>query len=161
MAALSVGAEEVYLHEDPPTLDRLNTDVDEMVAGFQRGRRFHLSIRNEQASVGYTTEFLCQLFAEESRGLFDVRPMILGHLQQGANPTAFDRAHAARAAAHCIDWLTGRILAGRADWHYATMVDGKLGSARILKLAENYDMVNRRPLDQWWMQYLEVMDLLS
>jgi 6-phosphofructokinase 1 len=161
MAALSVGAEEVYLHEDPPTLERLNQDVADMVEGFRRGRRFHLSIRNEQASAGYTTEFLVQLFTEESQGLFDVRPMVLGHLQQGANPTAFDRAHAARAAAHCVDWLTGRILAGRADWHYATMVDGKLGSARIVKLAEIFDMDNRRPRDEWWMQYLPVMELLS
>jgi 6-phosphofructokinase 1 len=161
MAALSVGAEEVYLNEDPPTLDRLNRDVAQMVAGFDRGRRFHLAIRNEQASVGYTTEFLCQLFAEESGGRFDVRPMVLGHLQQGPNPTAFDRAHAARAAAHGIDWLTGRILAGRSDWHYATMVEGRLGSARIVKLADNYDMDNRRPRDQWWMRYLPVMDLLS
>lgn len=161
MAALSVGAEELYIHEQPLTLSRLNDDVAEMVEGFSRGRRFHLSLRNEQASVGYTTGFLCQLFAEESAGGFDVRPMILGHLQQGANPTAFDRVHAARAAAHCIDWLTGRILAGRADWHYATMVDGKLGSARIVKLAEVYDMDNRRPIDQWWLQYLSVMQELN
>jgi len=161
LAALSVGAEEVYLNELPLTLDRLNRDVSDMVAGFENGRSFHLAIRNEAASVGYTTEFLCQLFAEESRGRFDVRPMILGHLQQGANPTAFDRAHAARAAAHGIDWLTGRILAGRSDWHYATMVQGTLGSARLVKLADNYDMDNRRPHDQWWMQYLPVLELLS
>jgi 6-phosphofructokinase 1 len=161
MAALSVGAEEVYLQEDPPTLSRLNRDVSAMVEGFARGRRFHLSLRNESASEGYTTEFLRQLFSEESGGRFDVRSMIIGHLQQGANPTPFDRAHAARAAAHCVDWLTGRILAGRNDWHYATMVEGRLGSARIVKLAEIYDMDNRRPRDQWWMQYLPVMELLS
>ena len=161
MAGLSVGAEEVYLNEDPPTLDRLNRDVSQMVAGFRGGRRFHLAIRNEQASVGYTTAFLCQLFAEESGGLFDVRPMILGHLQQGANPTAFDRAHAARLAAHCIDWLTGRILAGRADWHYATMIDGRMGSARIVKLPETYDMDKRRPKEQWWMDLLPVLGALA
>ena len=107
-----------------------------MVAGFRTGRSFHLSIRNEQASAGYTTDFLCQLFTEESGGLFDVRPMVLGHLQQGGNPTPFDRVHAARLAAHCIDWLTGRMLAGRIDWHYATLVDGKLGSARLVRISE-------------------------
>jgi 6-phosphofructokinase 1 len=132
-----------------------------MVEGFRRGRTFHLSIRNEQASAGYTTDFLCQLFAEESGGLFDVRPMILGHLQQGGNPTAFDRAHAARLAAHCVDWLTGRMLAGRKDWHYATLQDGRLGSARIVKMDEVYDMDNRRPLEQWWMPLLDVMDTLA
>ena len=161
VGALSVGAEEVYLNEDPPTLARLNKDVAAMVESFRNGRRFHLAIRNEQASQGYTTEFLCQLFAEESQGLYDVRPMILGHLQQGANPTAFDRVHAARLAAHCVDWLSGRILAGRADWHYATMTDGRLGSARIVKLAEVFDIANRRPKQQWWMDLLPVLDALA
>jgi 6-phosphofructokinase 1 len=161
LAGLSVGAEEVYLNEDPPTLSRLNRDVAEMVSGFRQGRSFHLSIRNEQASTGYTTEFLRQLFTEESHGLFDVRTSVLGHLQQGANPTAFDRAHAASLAAHCIDWLTGRMLAGRSDWHYLALKDGKLGSARIVKLPEVFDMENRRPKQQWWMPLLGVMDELS
>ncbi len=161
MGAFSAGAEEVYINEIPVTLSRLNNDVAAMVDGFRAGRKYHLSIRNEQASVGYTTEFLCQLFAEESGGEFQVRPQVLGHLQQGVNPTAFDRAQAARAAAHCIDWLTGRILAGRADWHYATLVNGKLGSARIVKLPEVFDLANRRPKDQWWMQYLPVMEELK
>ena len=39
LAALSVGAEEVYLNEDPPTLARLNHDVAEMVEGFRTGRQ--------------------------------------------------------------------------------------------------------------------------
>lgn len=161
VSAMSVGAEEVYLNEDPPTLARLNSDVAQMVAGFRSGRRFHLSVRNEQASVGYTTDFLCQLFTEESDGLFDVRPSVIGHLQQGANPSPFDRVHAARLAAHCIDWLTGRMLAGRIDWHYATAVDGKLGSARLLKIAEVYDIENRRPKEQWWTGMLPLMDSLA
>ena len=161
VAALSVGAEELYLNEEPPTLARLNQDVATMVDSFRNGRRFHLAIRNEQASVGYTTAFLCQLFAEESQGLYDVRPMVLGHLQQGANPTAFDRVHAARLAAHCIDWLSGRILAGRADWHYATLSEGQLGSARIVKLEEVYDLKARRPKQQWWMDLLPVLNTLA
>jgi 6-phosphofructokinase 1 len=161
MGALSTGAEEVYLNEDPPTLKRLNRDVAEMVESFRSGRSFHLAVRNEQASVGYTTEFLRQLFTEESQGLFDVRTMVLGHLQQGAHPTAYDRAHAAALAAHCIDWLTGRMLAGRSDWHYAALRDGTPGTRRIVELAEVYDMDNRRPKVQWWMSLLEVMAELS
>ncbi len=161
LGALSVGAEELYINEDPPTLARLNSDVARMVEGFRSGRTFHLAIRNEEASVGYTTHFLCQLFAEESSGLFDVRPMIIGHLQQGGIPTAFDRAHAAALAAFCIDWLTGRMLAGRHDWHYTALRDGRLGSARIARMHETYDMDNRRPRDQWWMQLRPIMEQLA
>jgi 6-phosphofructokinase 1 len=161
MSALSVGAEEVYLNEDPPTLARLNEDVARMVAGFRAGRTFHLAVRNEEASEGYTTEFLVQLFTEESAGLFDVRPSVIGHLQQGPNPTPFDRVHAARLAAHCVDWLTGRMLAGRSDWHYATAVDGQLSSARLVRIGEVYDIDNRRPTQQWWMDLLPVMEVLA
>ncbi len=160
-SALSVGAEEVYLNEQPLTLDRLNRDVAEMVAGFRAGRKFHLAVRNEQASVGYTTEFLCQLFAEESQGLYSVRPAVIGHLQQGGNPTAFDRAHAASLAAFGIDWLTGRILAGRHDWHYVTQEERRLYSAPLARLADVYDIENRRPLEQWWTSLLPIADTLN
>ncbi|MGB8019907.1 MAG: 6-phosphofructokinase [Candidatus Nanopelagicales bacterium] len=162
MGALSTGAEEVYLNEEGVTLSRLNDDVRQMVDGFRsRGRRFHLGIRNEEASVGYTTEFLCQLFTEESEGLFDVRPMILGHLQQGGNPTAFDRVHAARLAAFSIDWLTGQVLAGRRDWRYVADVDGRLSTAALKRMPETYDMEARRPKQQWWMDLKPVMEQLA
>jgi 6-phosphofructokinase 1 len=161
LAALSVGAEEVYLNEDPPTLARLNEDVAAMVAGFRSGRSFHLSVRNEQASEGYTTEFLRQLFTEESQGLFGVRAQILGHLQQGGTPTAFDRAHAAALAARCVDWLTGQVLAGRHDWRYVAMVDGEVSTASLSRMAETYDLDARRPREQWWMGLTEVMEMLS
>ncbi len=161
LGALSVGAEELYINEIPVTLERLNEDVRTMVEGFREGRNFHLSIRNEEASAGYTTEFLTQLFTEESGGLFDVRPMILGHLQQGGNPTAFDRVHAARLAAHCIDWLTGQVLAGRSDWHYAAFAGDRMTSAPLARMHDAYDMDNRRPLEQWWMELLPTLDLLA
>ncbi len=161
VAAVSVGAEEVYLNERPLTLDRLNRDVAEMVDGFRLGRKFYLALRNEEASVGYTTEFLCQLFAEESDGLYSVRPMVLGHLQQGGVPTPFDRAHAASLAAHGIDWLTGRILAGRHDWHYVTQSERALSSAPLARLADVYDLENRRPRTQWWISMLPLIETLN
>ncbi len=161
LAGLSVGAEQVYLHEQPMTLARLEDDVTEMVTGFAAGRKFHLSIRNEQASEGYTTDFLVQLFTEESRGLFDVRKAVLGHIQQGANPTAFDRAHAARLAAHCVDWLTGRVLAGRVDWSYTAMVGETISTAPVRRMAEVEDMVNRRPINQWWLDLQPMAEELA
>jgi 6-phosphofructokinase 1 len=53
------------------------------------------------------------------------------------------------------------MLAGRSDWHYATFVDGKLGSARLVRISEVYDIENRRPKEQWWMDLLPVMDELA
>ena len=62
-------------------------------------------IRNENAHALYTTSFMSTLFAEEGKGLFDVRQAILGHLQQGGDPTPFDRILATRLAATAIEFL--------------------------------------------------------
>jgi hypothetical protein len=53
------------------------------------------------------------------------------------------------------------MLAGRIDWHYATLVDGKMGSARLVRISEVYDVENRRPTEQWWTDMLPVMDELA
>jgi len=161
LGAMSVGAERVYLHEQGVRLADLTADVAEMVASFRSGRRFHLAIRNEAASVGYTTEFLCQLFAEESGGDFDVRPMVLGHLQQGGNPTPFDRVHATRLAAYCVDWLSGQIDAGKAEWCFVGLTDGKPTPVPLKTMPDLVDMEFRRPLDQWWLGLQPVMDALA
>ncbi len=161
LSAMSVGAERVYLHEEGVSLPALARDAESMIKAFQTGRNFHLSIRNEEASVGYTTAFLTQMFTEEAHGAFDVRPMILGHLQQGGNPSPFDRVHAARLAAHCIDWLSGQVLAGRADWAYVSKVGDKMGSAPLRNMPDVVDNRYQRPFDQWWLSLRSIMDDLA
>ena len=161
MGALSVGAERVYLHEQGVRLADLTADVAEMTASFAAGRRFHLAIRNESASVGYTTDFLCQLFTEESGGSFDVRPMVLGHLQQGGNPTPFDRVHATRLAAYCVDWLSGQIDAGKRQWSFVGLADDALTALPLKTMPDLVDMQMRRPIDQWWLELQPIMDALA
>ncbi|MGV1004374.1 MAG: 6-phosphofructokinase [Candidatus Nanopelagicales bacterium] len=161
LSALSVGAEKVYLHEEGVTLSELSRDVEAMVAAFHSGRNFHLSIRNEESSQGYTTAFLTQMFTEEAHGVFDVRPMILGHLQQGGNPSPFDRVHAARLAAHAIDWLTGQILVGRSDWAYVSKGGEKMGAAPLRNMPDVVDNRFQRPFDQWWMSLRGIMEDLA
>ena len=53
-------------------------------------------IRNEKASINYTTDFLHSIYSEEGEGTFDVRTVILGHIQQGGNPSPFDRQYATK-----------------------------------------------------------------
>ena len=161
MGALSVGAERVYLHEQGVRLADLTADVAEMTASFAAGRRFHLAIRNEAASVGYTTDFLCQLFTEESGGDFDVRPMVLGHLQQGGNPTPFDRVHATRLAAFCVDWLSSQIDAGKRQWSFVGLADDALTALPLKTMPDLVDMHVRRPIDQWWLELQPIMDALA
>ncbi len=161
VGALSVGAEQVYLHEKGVTLADLSADVADMRASFAAGRRFHLAIRNEAVSVGYTTDFMCQLFTEESGGAFDVRPMVLGHLQQGGNPTPFDRVQATRLAAYCVDWLSGQIESGKREWGFVGLSDGRLATVPLKTMPDLVDMHFNRPFDQWWTALEPIMSALA
>ena len=76
----------------------MQVDVENLLKGFRSGKRLGLMIRNEAANPVYTTQFMCALFEEEGREVFDVRPAILGHLQQGGDPSPFDRIQATRLA---------------------------------------------------------------
>lgn len=161
MGAMSVGAEKVYLHEQGVRLEDLAADVSEMVTSFRAGRRFHLAIRNERASVGYTTEFMCQLFAEESAGEYDVRPMVLGHLQQGGNPTPFDRVQATRLAAYCVDWLSAQIEDGGREWGFVGGSGAHPVTLPLKSMPDLTDLEFRRPVDQWWLELEPVREAVA
>ena len=105
MGGMATGAERVYIHEDGVSLKDLQRDVEMLTSGFQAGKRLGLMIRNEYANPIYTTAFMCALFEEEGRDLFDVRPAILGHLQQGGDPSPFDRIQANHFARLCMEAL--------------------------------------------------------
>ena len=105
MSAIASGAERVYLHEEGIKLADLKHDLDLLTTGFQHGKRLALMIRNEFANPLYTAPFLAALFEEESTELFTVRTSILGHMQQGGNPTPADRIMAARMAGEAIKFI--------------------------------------------------------
>ncbi len=79
--------------------------MEQLRLGFEHGKRLGLMIRNEDAHAVYSTNVLCAIFEAESNDLFEVRQTILGHVQQGGDPSPFDRIQATRFAARCIDFL--------------------------------------------------------
>jgi len=130
MSGLAGGAERIYLPEEGITLKDLQADVERMVESFRGGRRLYLTIRNECANEQYTTDFLARLFEEEGNRLFDVRQAVLGHIQQGGNPSPFDRILATRLAAHGIDFLTTELERGTATGVFMGLTEGKLTNFR-------------------------------
>jgi 6-phosphofructokinase 1 len=160
MGALATGAERVYLNEEGVTLKDLSHDVEQLVKGFSRGKRLGLLIRSETASTVYTTRFMRSLFEEEGGDLFDVRDAILGHLQQGGDPSPFDRILATRLAANCIDFLE----ATDPDNPRAVcigQVGAKLQTMPIEDVPRMYDMEKFRPKKQWWMDLRPIARLLA
>jgi 6-phosphofructokinase 1 len=161
MAAIAGGAERVYLHEEGITLAGLAADVERMREGFRHGRRLFLTIRNEWANPLYTTDFLAALFAQESQGLYDVRSAVLGHVQQGANPSPFDRILATRLTAYAMGWIDAQLAAGTAEQSFIGLVDDAIGMVSLKGFDDLVDWEFRRPKEQWWLGLRPVLDALT
>ena len=108
MGGLAGGAEIVLIPEVPMTLKKL---AEEIAVSLKKGKRHSIIVvaegfrpqntsENEQRSAGrVVSDFL------EKEGAIETRLTILGHLQRGGSPTAFDRILASRlgrATVHLI-----------------------------------------------------------
>lgn len=161
MGALATGAEQAYIHEDGITLQSMQKDLDLMVSGFKKGKRLGLVIRSEEANPTYSSAFMCALFAEEGGGLFDVRQSILGHVQQGGDPSPFDRIQATKLARRCVEYLIEQAGSGQAGAVYIGTVAGNIEFHEIEDFPRAIDEPNRRPKNQWWLGLRPVMRALS
>jgi 6-phosphofructokinase 1 len=161
MSALATGAERVYLHEEGITLQDLQKDVAELIAGFKSGKRLGVMIRTEDANPIYTTGFMRALFEEEGRNLFEAKQAILGHLQQGGNPTPFDRNMATRMAAQCIDYLESQNGQSEPGAACIGLVRGATKFTDVADIPRLMDMRYGRPKEQWWMDLRAVARTLA
>ena len=151
MAALSAGAEQAYLPEEGITLAALQADVTRMTDRFREGRRLFLTVRSERADDQYTTDVVSRIFEAEGGDLYDVRQAVLGHLQQGGNPSPFDRVLATRLAAASIDALTTALARGETTAAMIGLEHGALVTTPVADMDELVDWENRRPAKQWWL----------
>ncbi len=161
MGGMATGAERVYLHEEGIKLRDLQADVEHLLRGFQAGKRLGLVIRNEYANPVYDTKFICSLFEEEGRDVFDVRPAILGHLQQGGDPSPFDRIQASRLARMCLEYLIEQCEKGGQDSAFIGMQNGKIHFHDMRDFDRMIDADYQRPKEQWWLGLKGVASLLA
>ncbi|MTV26364.1 6-phosphofructokinase [Nitriliruptoraceae bacterium ZYF776] len=161
-SAMATGAERVYLPEEGITLDQLRRDVDDLTASFRDGQRLGLVIRNENADPVYTTPFLWALFEKEGGELFDVRQAILGHLQQGGDPSPFDRIQATRLAARAIEHLIDAVADGAEGSSMTGLVGGRVRFTPLADLPSLLADGAQRPADLTWLEDLRpIADAMS
>lgn len=161
MSGLATGAERVYLHEEGVTLRDLLNDLNNLINGFTHGKRLGLMIRNENVNPIYSADFMSALFEEEGGDMFDVRTTILGHIQQGGNPTPFDRIHAIRLAVQCIEFLIENALSESARSAFIGIESGGLRTHDIEDLPRMIDETYQRPKYQWWLGLRPIAKLLA
>ena len=161
MSGLATGAERVYLNEEGVTLRDLIADVDMLSRGFKSGKRLGLMIRNEWANRVYTTSFMCSLFEEEGQDLFDVRQSILGHLQQGGNPSPFDRIQATRLATRSIDYLIEQADKNSNQCAFIGLQGKEIKFHDLEDFPRMVDVEKQRPRDQWWLSLREIARIMA
>ena len=97
VAGLAGGAESIIVPEAPFDIEEV---CDRLLRGIKRGKRHSIILVAEGAAsavqVGEGIKNLLQM---------EVRVIILGHLQRGGTPTAFDRILASRMGGKAVDLL--------------------------------------------------------
>ncbi len=151
MSGLATGAERVYLPEEGISLLDLEKDVNELKDGFAHGKRLGLVIRSEHADPVFSTGFIRSLFEHEGGGLFDVREAILGHVQQGGDPSPFDRIQATRLASKCVEYLIEQALGDEPTSAFVGLQKGKVRFTPLIEFPNLIEPGVHRPKDQSWM----------
>lgn len=138
-AGLAGGAEAVIIPELPYSLLEICANLREMR---QRGKRSSIIIVAEGASRGSDiTDFI-----KKNTG-FEVRNLVLGHMQRGGSPTAFDRVLALRLGAYAAN----RLISG---FHGEMVgVDG----GRLVSHPLSYVLSTERTIDPERLLLVEVM----
>ena len=173
MAALGIGATAVYTPEEGISIQMLARDIQHLRESFAKdqgqNRAGKLILCNEHASDTYTTEVISNMIRTESRGRFESRFAIPGHVQQGGTPSPMDRVRAVRLAVKCIQQIEAY-----AGMPKEEIVEDPLSMAVIgikgahvkfggMERLENEETnwKDRRPKNESWIRYKSIVDTLS
>jgi 6-phosphofructokinase 1 len=105
MAGIVCGAEMVLIPEVKVTMEEV---VEALDSAYRREKTYLIIVVAEGANIR-TSDLVKEL--KEKRVGFETRVTILGHLQRGGSPTAFDRMLAARMGSKAVEAL----MAGQTD----------------------------------------------
>jgi len=132
-AGLAGGAEAVLIPEMPFDLQNI---ADSLVAGHAKGKRSSIIVVAEGAARATdVTDYLIQKTG------YEVRYLVLGHMQRGGNPTSFDRVLATRFGAKAVECLA----AGDVD-HMVGLQNDRVGSVPLEQVLSEERQVEARKL---------------
>jgi len=161
MSGIAASAARIYTNEDGISLDDLANDVHWLRESFAHGRRLFLAVRNENASHNYTTDFIARLLEEESHGMYDVRQVVLGHMQQGGSPSPFDRLLANRLGYRALNLIDAELAAHQDGSWFIGVNESGMRPCSMDTMPSLIDAAHRRPREQWWLQLRTIARMVS
>jgi len=144
MSALAGGAEVILIPEVDTPLEQVVDDIED---AYVRGKTHSIIVVAEGAKYP-GAEVASYLQAREDECGFKVRTVILGHIQRGGSPSAYDRILGSRlgaAAAHQLAEASPGVMMG--------ISDGKVKAIPLEEVAENARTVD--------LTYMELADSLE
>jgi 6-phosphofructokinase 1 len=99
MGGILGGAEIIVTPEDPPSMEEISAALKD---AYVRGKAHAIAVVAEGAP--YKTTALAEYLNEQNTG-FEIRITILGHIQRGGSPSAFDRLLATRLGVAAVERL--------------------------------------------------------
>ncbi len=169
MAGLAGGADAAYIQEEPFTINDLLDDMNIMANKIKEGKvERGLILRNEKANEHYTTDFITALYSEEGKKIFSTRQNVLGHMQQGGNPSPFDRNLGTKMASKIYNWILEKLNTGKEftpdDRDTACLLGLRYRVYQfqsVEDLKDETDFQYRRWKRQWWVQIRNIMKILA
>lgn len=168
---IAVGADAVYIFEDPFTIHDLKTNVEHLAEKMKKDIQRGLVLRNEHCHEHYTTDFIHRLYSAEGKGVFDCRVNVLGHLQQGGAPSPFDRNFGTKLGVKAVQWLSekmtesfrqGRVFANSPNTACVLGLNRRvIAFTPISELKDITDFQHRMPKDQWWAHMRPMLKMLA
>ena len=140
MAGIVCGAELVLMPEAPTTVEEVVHALEE---AYLRGKNHAIVLVAEGANL-HTTDLARTL--DEMEVGFTTRVTILGHIQRGGRPTAFDRLLASRMGAKAVELLLdgqSDVMVGLSGMGISSVnLDEVINNARPARLTD-HEMVKR------------------
>ena len=155
-SGLASGAEDVFIPEEGITLKQIVEQVKSLRDSFAHGRRLSVIILNEVASKTYDINMIQRIMEEEGGDAFDVRSIILGHIQRGGAPTPFDRVLAARLAAEAVNYLS-ESPSDPTPFYTIGLQGNEIVSQPLGEAMSELDWPWERPKEQWFMPFLSLV----
>jgi len=125
------------------------------------GKQLAVVINNEQASSAYDTDFLRRIFDQEGGDLAEARATVLGQLQRGGSPSAFDRILGARLGAAAAAAAIAQMRAGEATAQVLGVGERGIEAVSLADAVATMDLSAGRPREQWWWSLRELLAILS
>ena len=103
MSGLATGADRIFIREEKITRDKLNAMLNDLAESFIHGQRAGVIVRSEGAV--FSTNFIKETISVLLEPKREVRETVLGHLQRGGNPSAFEIILATRIGVRAVQLL--------------------------------------------------------